>query len=360
MRSVNAPSYPGLPDDFATKLGAYVHTPWVQTALLPDPRHADPLPADPEIVKWRLHPYDEPLFAGTCGGDASCTIGGLRPSLAARAGWAVCEVYEHGRQKKLTVGRQVAGTMPGPVQSAEGGELYALVFWPRHLDPSSPSTPRFVTDCERVYDGWHGRWNTLEPWTPHRDLWQAAAMLRQDVRDDVEVHWTPGHARPDSQHSRGPLGRLGWFANAAAHERACEAARWHPAGASAAALARTDDFAVHLSVAYARVIDWALAAPQRLPEPTPLETLFRLPRPPPLPAHTFAEDQQGVERCVRCLLPPALAAGRPCRPHGSLGHILYSLGRGVFCSRCGAYSFQRLELLAAACSGPPPKHGSTA
>ena len=210
LHSVSGPSYPGLPHDFGAKLGSFLHTPWVQTALLPDPRQSDPPPADPEVVKWRLHPHDEPLFAGTCGGDGSCSIGGLRPSLAARAGWAVTEVYEeYGKQKRLAVGRQVAGTLPGPVQSAEGAELYALVFWLRHLDPSSPSTPRFVTDCERVYDGWHGRWDTLEAWTPHRDLWQAAAMLKEDARDDVEVHWTPGHARPDAQHSRGPPGRLG-------------------------------------------------------------------------------------------------------------------------------------------------------
>ena len=71
-------------------------------------------------------------------------------------------------------------------------------------------------------------------------------------------------------------------------------------------------------------------------------------------------DKQGVERCVRCLLPPGLAAGRPCRAHGTLGHNVYSLGKGIFCSRCGSYSFKRLELLAAACTGPPPKHGPTA
>ena len=39
-----------------------------------------------------------------------------------------------------------------------------------------------------------------------------------------------------------------------------------------------------------------------------------------------------------------------------------SLGSGVFCGKCGAYSFQRLELLGGECSGriTGGTHGSTA
>ena len=153
MHSASASSYPGAPTDFVEKIRNFSHTAWVQTALLPDPRQHDPPAASPGIIRWDLHPHDERLFAGTCCGDASCTLGGARPELSARAAWAVCEVNEHFKNRRLCIHRTAAGTLPGPVQSAEGAELFALVFWLRHLDPSSPAVPRFVTDCERVYDG---------------------------------------------------------------------------------------------------------------------------------------------------------------------------------------------------------------
>ena len=360
MHSASASSYPGAPTDFVEKIRNFSHTAWVQTALLPDPRQHDPPAASPGIIRWGLHPHDVRLFAGTGCGDASCTLGGARPERSARAAWAVCEVNEHFKNRRLCIHRTAAGTLPGPAQSAEGTELFALVFWLRHLDPSSPAVPRFVTDCERVYDGWHGRWDTTDAWTPHLELWQDLHWLRRDCRDDVEVHWIPGHARPEAQSSRGPLGRLGWFGNAAAHTRARDAVTWHPAATSGVAVARTEAFALHLSIAYARLLQWAVDEEGRLPEATPLECIFRPPRPPPLPAHEFAADREGCERCVRCLLPQVLAQERPCRPHGALGHALFAHGAGIFCGRCGAYSFQRLELLGSVCTGPPPPNGPTA
>ena len=106
------------------------------------------------------------------------------------------------------------------------------------------------------------------------------------------------------------------------------------------------------------MLDWATTDPGRLPAITPLESIFRTPRPPPLPAHCFAMDAAGEERCVRCLLPPSLACGRPCRPHGSLQHRLYRLGKGMFCGRCGAFSFEQVVLLGGACKGRPTSSGS--
>ena len=119
------------------------------------------------------------------------------------------------------------------------------------------------------------------------------------------------------------------------------------------AICRTRQLSVHLAVAYARTLAWALESPERLPERSVLGKLFRLPRPPPLPVHTFACDRAGSERCVQCGLPPGLAARQACRPAGTLGHRFCSLGSGVFCTRCGAYSFVQSRLLAAGCSGRP-------
>ena len=83
-----------------------------------------------------------------------------------------------------------------------------------------------------------------------------------------------------------------------------------------------------------------------------------MPRPPPLPEHCFVHDRVEQERCLRCLLPPALALGRPCRPQGSLRHRLYRLGAGVFCRRCGFYSFMELNRLKASCPGRATAQGN--
>ena len=122
-------------------------------------------------------------------------------------------------------------------------------------------------------------------------------------------------------------------------------------GEEAQALARVQAFTRHLVIHYARMLDWATSAPGRLPEITPLERIFRSPRPPPIPEHCFAEDAAGEERCVHCLLPPALASGRPCRKHGTRRHSVYRLGKGIFCSRCGAHSFEQVVLLSSGCPG---------
>ena len=60
-----------------------------------------------------------------------------------------------------------------------------------------------------------------------------------------------------------------------------------------------------------------------------------------------------MARCIGCLMPARLTVGRRCRPAGTLGHTLASLGTGVFCTRCGAYGFSKLELLAEGCKGRP-------
>ena len=56
------------------------------------------------------------------------------------------------------------------------------------------------------------------------------------------------------------------------------------------------------------------------------------------------------------MLPPRLARDRPCRPHGELGHVPFVLGKGQFCGRCGAYSFNRVVHLGGVCTGRPHRH----
>ena len=320
-------SIEGLDEQFMQKVRRYLHLPWIQTAVLPDPRDHFPGPAAPEIIEWRVPEGGMAALSSNCFGDGSCSRRG--PEDAQRAGWSLGEAYLHdGRAGAFRIGRNVAGTLPGHIQTAEGAESYVLVMWLRHLDPCSRIVPRLFLDCERVVDGWHRCWNTLAPWVPHRDLWQEVERLRCDTMHDVKVIWLPSH-RPLG--AGGGEAALRVFGNTWADKRAKEAATWHPRAAECdASLARTHAMSRQLCVAYSKLLEWAVAVPGRLPPVTPLEVLFKTPRPPKIPEHSFAEDPAGVERCVRCMLPSSLTSGRPCRPHGTLGHSLMSLGTGIF------------------------------
>ena len=151
--------------------------------------------------------------------------------------------------------------------------------------------------------------------------------------------WLRSHGRLGAA-AGGPQAQLRIFGNHWADRMAKRAADWHPQDADAVnSLARAHALSRQLCIAYAKLLEWATGQADRLPPVTPLEGIFKTPRPPPIPAHTFAQDQAGCERCVRCMLPTSLTAGRPCRPHGTLGHAIFSLGTGVFCNRCGVYSF---------------------
>ena len=89
-----------------------------------------------------------------------------------------------------------------------------------------------------------------------------------------------------------------------------------------------------------------------LPERRTRKAAMRVPL---LTGHVVTQDQQGGQaRCCRCL---RLANGGfvngPCIPQGQVPHLLCSLGEGLFCSVCGAYSFSRTRKLAQACRGHP-------
>ena len=160
---------------------------------------------------------------------------------------------------------------------------------------------------------------------------------------------------------RGPVAAARAYGNAWADAQAKVAASWHAVpAATLQARARTNALAFKISVYYAIFLEWSLDQDDGLPEATPLEQLFRCPRPPPVPQHCFATDRAGQERCIRCLMPPGLCDGRLCRPQGALGHKLATIGSGVFCRVCGLYSFQELNLLKAQCRGPPAAHGGNA
>ena len=342
-----------VPEALFGTVEAYIHTPWIATALLPDPRSRQPPPAEPEVVRWTLGNGDEALFSGDAFADGSCTRLNPQWRLAERAGWAIAEVFYDSVARKPVVGRWAAGTLPGVVQTPEGAELYPLLFWLRHLDPTTVRAPRLFTDCKRVADGYNGLWDVEAHDVPHRDWWLQIMGLKAESA--AQVVWCKGHVPPAVAASYGcPARQLIALGNGFVDRQAKQAVKWHPEGPGVEqAICRTRQLSVHLAVAYARTLAWALESPGRLPERSVLCEVFRLPRPPPLPEHTFACDRAGCERCVHCGLPRGLAARQVCRPAGSLGHRFCALGHGVFCTRCGAYSFVQSRLLAAGCNGRP-------
>ena len=186
--------------------------------------------------------------------------------------------------------------------------------------------------------------------------------MSADARPDVQVIWLPRtSSRPGGAGGggRGPVAALRAYGNAWADAKAKLARALHPAPPlETVSLARVSAFTQHLVIHYARMLDWATSGPGRLPDISPLERIFKLPRPPPIPEHCFAEDASGEARCIHCLLPPSLAKGRPCRRHGTLRHKVFRLGSGIFCGRCGAHSFEQVVLLSSGCHGRPTSAGS--
>ena len=77
------------------------------------------------------------------------------------------ELYDCGEGARPRILRSASGTFPGLWQDSDGAELYALVFWLRHLDPVSCRRPTYHTDSRWVADGWNGLRDTRQPWTPH-------------------------------------------------------------------------------------------------------------------------------------------------------------------------------------------------
>jgi hypothetical protein len=198
-------------------------------------------------------------------------------------------------------------------------------------------------------------WNRLSdksgPWEPHRGIWQQISHCRDDTRSDVRVLWARGHVPMRVAAGRGRDAQLRAVGNREAHRLAQAAARMHPDhSAVATASARAEQLAERLGRYYSRLLELLMDS-GGLPAPEPLSVLFRLPRPPPLPAHILVEDSCGKERCVRCLLPSELARGKCCRPAGTLGHSLVCTESCVACVRCGAYAMQAVKLLGGPCGG---------
>ena len=94
-----------------------------------------------------------------------------------------------------------------------------------------------------------------------------------------------------------------------------------------------------------------------LPESPPKGTKLVVPK---LNRHVITTSLEGQARCCRCLkLANGGACAGPCVPRGHRQHLLCSIGEGLFCGICGAYSFSRTRKLAQACGGHPVARSGT-
>jgi len=338
---------------------SYMKSPFMSSGWLPDPSARLPSFADPPLLTWAFHEDEQeqdPLFRGPCFGDGSTFQNKCK--IAARAGWAVVEVTWTS-SNVLRWRRRLSGTFPGYVQENNGAELYALLMWLRHIDPTAYlfHTPVFYSDSRWVVDGWGGGFDPANLWTPHWGLWQQVLVLRKDL-PNLRVVWTPAHSSARAAAARRD-GLWERTCNEMADVAAKAAARSHPRDPLVElAILRADSLLETLGLWYSAVLDFALKF-QVLPSRPPSSARgYRIPR---LPKHTLALDVQGMPRCVRCLVPADLCPVRPCRMPVGLPHLYRCMG-GVSSAPDAATtpSFAVMaypELAAGRCRPPPPLLG---
>jgi hypothetical protein len=138
--------------------------------------------------------------------------------------------------------------------------------------------------------------------------------------------------------------------NTAADEAARQGAGLRPVGSmDRVRLDRTTTMVVCLAKYYARVARFVVGhklLPARVAKP------FVIPR---FPAHTIAAGPELALRCVKCYRlagKHGSVAGR-CVSLSFVPHHPLAVGAGIFCARCGAYSFKRCVRLMGSCPARP-------
>jgi len=138
--------------------------------------------------------------------------------------------------------------------------------------------------------------------------------------------------------------------NASADEAARQGAGLHPeCPMDRIRLERTTEMVTCLAKYFARVARFVVGhqlIPTRAPRP------FVIPR---FPVHTIAAGPELALRCVKCYRlagKKGRVAGR-CVPLSFVPHHPLAVGAGVFCARCGAYSFKRSVRLMGSCPTLP-------
>ena len=227
-----------------------------------------------------------------------------------------------------------------------GGELQALRFWLIHLDPTS-RFHAFYTDSQWVFNLWSGA-VSLTPWTPYYSWWLQVLALKSDLGSTVSVYKTKGHQTLGAAVSPDLLWQRegNRLADVAAKSvfLDCAAARAH-----ADRMRRTEWVSTQVLLYFGRLLAW-LAQYNLLPLRDVAE---RKPPRMPTPKHILLQSPCGNQRCLRCFRIGAECVQAPCRLLPRRPHRVHVLGEGLFCARCGAYSFHRTVKLQDGCRGRP-------
>lgn len=342
-------------DGFLTATQGYLTNPWFVFAMVPDPCCCHPFSTDylVETAVWYFsHDGMDALFAGPVFGDGSAIHNQNERLL--RAGWGAIEL--NSLSCPALEYRSAKGTLPQILQSVPAAELFAMFFWLQHLDPCYTDHV-YYSDCAWVVGGWHGEFNPLDVWTPHLDLWKRVLRLRSDLPSSVRVLKTKAH-QTHKQAEGSP--RLQWekVGNDIVDGRAKQAAalaehpqdlldRLHKAETLVLMLGRYFARAVHLALKHQ-----LLVAREEVPRVFRIRACTR---------HLVARWPGGAMRCLRCFRLQNDCIGQQASVCSVSGrrHLPSIVPGGVFCGRCGAYSFGRTMLLTGTCKGKPANIGAS-
>ena len=269
-----------------------------------------------------------------------------------RATWPSFAVVELSNVALLAlVVRRVQGNIPHPCQTSIA-ELYALLTWMRHLDPTYCDHV-FYTDSQYVYDCFHNINDVFDCWVPYHDVWQVVMRCKSEhpsarvLKTKAQLSESAVEHCPRLLFERYGNSEADISANSYAHSLDHDAAT-HLRIERATNLVRT------IGIYIGRVLDFGVKY-QVMPAREILPAGGRIRR---CTSHVVAMGPGGTHRCLRCFrLQHELAScqsvlclvpGENCRRHVPL-----FVQDGVFCDRCGSYSFRRTVGLSGRCPGRP-------
>jgi ribonuclease HI len=323
-------------------------SPWMATGLFPHPLSDFPPASEDMQVRWcsgssTTAATGQPLFGREAFSDGST----LRPGCkwSSRSGWAVAQIMGDG-----SLGTSAYGCLSCLVQENNAAEIWALLFWIQHMDPTVHEAVLF-SDSQIAVDGFANLDLSCAADRPYASIWRSIRCAMSDIEGvTLRVEKVPAHISVAAAFARGPRGLHLRAGNGWADTLAKAGARLHPdlpAGRVRASRIQAvlNEVIPFFGLCLIRLVDAEL-----LPERPPASPLGRLPK---LRKHLVVSFRAGQDRCCRCLRVArgGIVAG-PCLAIEARPHHLCTVPGGMFCSVCGAFSFCRTAHLASACRGP--------
>jgi ribonuclease HI len=305
-------------------------------------------PSSSDLAQWcsrniRSAASGPPLFDKEAFSDGST----LRPGCvwSARAGWAVIQINSDG-----TLGISAFGCLPLAVQDHNAAEIWCILIWLQHLDPSVHSATLY-SDSQIAVDGFGNLLGVAMAEQPYASIWRAISEAVDDIAGvSLQVVKVPAHISVEAAAARGPRGLHLRAGNRWADILAKAGSKKHPDST----VCRTRQ--ARVDALLREIVPWFGRCLSLL-----VDTAMLPSRPPPgkfgrlrLLRRHLVSSIHGQERCCRCLrVASGGAVPGPCLARSDRPHHLCTIPGGVVCSICGSYSFSRTFKLAQSCRGPP-------